>query len=323
MGVREIIVGILLVGCIAFGYSLKYERRAELRETRLQEKLVKEQLKQDLKTAKQAAQDTLEPFLMAAKNVSGADATLKIRIETGGGNSEHIWVQDFKPTRFIGRKAVEFEGVLGNMPVELPDMSIGDTVDFSRFVIEDWGLLVDSVGYGFFSVRVLLPTLDETEAASMGSFLAPDAVPRDWDAVMQALAPAEPYVEPMDRFMQHLTDLPETWERAMVLVYHVKMETKPNGKTVGYSQATWVDQVTQTKDGKLTGTPVKDDLFNQAFLDVEPLVFTKRSIKDWGFVESGRGYGYQTLRKNQSALTSGQRENLASFFSEDVLPVGW
>lgn len=322
MGLREIIIGVIVVVSMALGTSFKNERRAEVREARLQEKLAEKQLKQDLIAAKQKAQNSLEPFLVAAKQISGPDATLKVRVETSKG-SEHIWVQDFKPTKFIGSDGVEFEGVLSNTPIDIPGMSFGDTLKFSRFAIEDWGLMVDGVGYGFFSARVLMPTLDASEAAGMAAFMSPEPLPNDWEAIWQALEPAEPYVEPLDRFMQNLADVPETWDRAMVLVYHLKIEKKPNGKTVGYAETTWVDVVLDTADGKLRGIPVKDALFNQANVDIDPIEFTKRDIKDWGFVEDGRGYGFVTLRERQGLLTAGQKQNLADFFSEELLPVGW
>lgn len=92
----------------------------------------------------------------------------------------------------------------------MPDMSAGDKLAFSIVDIEDWGLFVNGVGYGFFSVRAILPTLEDSQAATLMAFLAPKPLPDDWEAIHQALEPAEPYMEPRDRFMQHLTNVPET-----------------------------------------------------------------------------------------------------------------
>ena len=150
--------------------------------------------------------------------MTGPDATLKIRVETGNGSSEHIWVSDFTPTRFIGNKAIEFEGVFSNGPVNVPDMELGDAVAFSRFVIEDWGLVVEGRGYGFYSVRAFLPHMEPEEAAQLHAFLAPNPLPDDWEAVADTFAPAEQRIDPRDRFMAHLGNPPETWDTAMVQV---------------------------------------------------------------------------------------------------------
>lgn len=48
MGIRDVVVMILAIGCVAFGFGLKYERRAELRETRQNESLAEIKLKKAL-----------------------------------------------------------------------------------------------------------------------------------------------------------------------------------------------------------------------------------------------------------------------------------
>ena len=55
----------------------------------------------------------------------------------------------------------------------------------------------------------------------------------------------------------------------------------------------------------------------------EPITFTEREIKDWGFVENGKGYGFASLRKGKDNQTPVQKQKLAAFFSPDLLPEGW
>ncbi len=322
MGFKEIILGFLLMASVALGMAYKYNLRAERRAIHAEMRAEEQKLKDDLYASKGLAEASLPDFLAVAQHIEGPEATLKIRIDVNGG-SEHIWVQDFTPTKFIGKRPIEFEGVFSNAPEAIPGMEIGDPVAFSRFVIEDWGLVMNGQGYGFYSVRAFLPTLDGAEAAQLQAFLAPNPLPEDWAAAEAAFAPAEPRIPPRDRFMAHLGNPPESWEAAMVQVYWMEIETKANGQTVGYAQVAWVGDITRLDDGRFQGTRVNDSLFGQSNPDPEPITFTEREIKDWGFVENGMGYGFTLLRKGEGRQTPVQKQKLAAFFAPDPLPEGW
>ena len=322
MSFRDAIILVACLVSVSLGLALKYERRAELREARQQERAERRAMAESLHASKGKAERHLDAFLDVEKLVSGPDATVKIRIKTESG-SEHIWVSDLSPTKFIGRKPIEFTGLLSNKPEDIAGMELGDQIAFSRFVIEDWGLVVEGRGYGFYSVRALLPYLPEEEAVPLNAFLMPSALPDDWAALAASFAPAEPRIDPRERFMSHLNDPPATWDGAMVLVSWMKVETKSDGKSVGYAQNTWVEHVERREDGMLTGTPVIDELFGQAHADAEPIVFAETKIIDWGFVEDGLGYGFAFLREGKLSQTPRQSQKLAAFFAPDMLPEGW
>ncbi|MEL6519919.1 MAG: DUF2314 domain-containing protein [Pseudomonadota bacterium] len=126
--------------------------------------------------ATQAAHNTLDRFLIAARaeNAAWEGSGLKIALEKEGV-IEHIWVYDFTSS-----DGVSFDGHLANQPVHLPELNIHDEVEFNRGQIEDWSFIQDAKGYGLYSVRIFLDSMEPSEAAQMRAFLSPTPEPEEW-----------------------------------------------------------------------------------------------------------------------------------------------
>ena len=74
---------------------------------------------------------------------------------------------------------------------------------------------------------------------------------------------------------------------------------------------------------RFRGMPVNRDVFGQADMPAEPMEFSGRSIRDWGFVEGGAGYGFFTLRKPSVMRSARQEAALTAFLAPEPLPKGW
>ena len=68
---------------------------------------------------------------------------------SGGGNSEHIWiqVQELLPDKI--------RGLLANDPVALGDLKAGTSVEISRDQVEDWVYTREGAPVGLFTVQIL------------------------------------------------------------------------------------------------------------------------------------------------------------------------
>lgn len=114
-------------------------------------------------------------FAYLATNPSGVStANIKVGIQ-GDAYIEQIWVSSAKST-----DGENFIGFLGNDPEQLSGLKAGEKVDFVKGQITDWSFIKDGKGYGFYSVRALLPKLPETEAEGLKKFLSEDPLPDFW-----------------------------------------------------------------------------------------------------------------------------------------------
>ena len=126
------------------------------------------------------ARSTLDLFLTHAKpgDPRYQDVSVKVAFPTTRPGStaghEHIWVSPFE----IGTN--EYVGALANEPRGLSGLSLGSKVRFTKDMISDWSVVQDGVGYGYYTVRVMLPQLPKDQAAGLRDFLSKDPVPAAW-----------------------------------------------------------------------------------------------------------------------------------------------
>ncbi len=126
--------------------------------------------------ARDAAIAHLGRFLEQAANPpeSWEMTTIKVALQ-GSKQIENIWVSDFRrlaDDQYIGK--------LGNNPVNLPGLKAGDAVEFTYAQINDWAFVEGGKGYGFYSVRAMLPMMEEDQANGVRGFLAPEPLPAGW-----------------------------------------------------------------------------------------------------------------------------------------------
>jgi uncharacterized protein YegJ (DUF2314 family) len=105
------------------------------------------------------AQATLDQFLSVwrAKPAGASEFRLKVRIRDGV-NSEHFWVEPFRPTQN------GFEGILANEPRLVKHVKNGQQIRFQREDITDWGYVRDGKQIGSFTVCVMLKTASKDQA---------------------------------------------------------------------------------------------------------------------------------------------------------------
>lgn len=129
----------------------------------------------EMDQARAAATATLPAFLAQVADMpQDTGAMLKVAFPIQSGN-EHIWVAQF--TQVEGDT---YQGVLANDPVYMPGQSLGDAVTFNLAQVSDWSLILDDRGYGFYSVRALLPRMKEDQRAGAMAFLSEDPMPAGW-----------------------------------------------------------------------------------------------------------------------------------------------
>ncbi|RSZ24073.1 DUF2314 domain-containing protein [Variovorax beijingensis] len=104
----------------------------------------------EMATAIAKARATLDDFLVLwrAQPSGASDYKLKVRI-SDGENSEHFWVQPFRPLNS------GFEGILANEPKLVKNVRGGQRITFQRGDITDWGYVRGGKQIGSFTVCAL------------------------------------------------------------------------------------------------------------------------------------------------------------------------
>ena len=124
----------------------------------------------EMNTAIQNARATLDDFLdlLQTGGFDGQDPALKVAIPYGEDNFEHIWVGNFQ--MMVGGK---FQGQIGNDPVYVTNVKLGDQYVFGRDQVSDWMYFSQEKIHGAYTLRVILPQLPEDQAAGLREALAP------------------------------------------------------------------------------------------------------------------------------------------------------
>lgn len=134
-----------------------------------------------MSAAAREAQATLPRFMtrLSSDPWLAKTAFLKVALPVTVGNTgatdEVIWVTGFRETA-PGR----FQGKLAREPDHLMGLSAGSTVGFATTQIRDWAAVIDGRGYGYYTLRAMLPVIKAEEAVELRDFLAPEPVPAGW-----------------------------------------------------------------------------------------------------------------------------------------------
>jgi uncharacterized protein YegJ (DUF2314 family) len=111
------------------------------------------------------ARSEVDAFIAELQSPTGEDHAVKARI-TDGDNVEHFWLGDV--TYVNG----EFRGVINNEPGVVNNVKIGQPWMVKKADISDWLFMRDGKMHGNYTMRPLLKTLPEKEAAKYRSMLA-------------------------------------------------------------------------------------------------------------------------------------------------------
>lgn len=111
------------------------------------------------------ARTEVDSFITELSKGSGTNFAIKAPIEDSG-ETEHFWLTD------IVYQNDEFEGKIGNEPGIVSNVKIGQKWTIKKSEISDWMFIHDDKIYGNYTLRPLLKSLPEEEAAQYRSILA-------------------------------------------------------------------------------------------------------------------------------------------------------
>ena len=109
----------------------------------------------ELVAGKAEARRRLPEFVDAFRRKDGEHFSIKAPV-TAGGRTEHIWIE------VDGVTDDRVEGRLGNEPVNLGGMKIGDRVDVALSDVEDWVVVRGGQPTGLFTARTVGKNLKRT-----------------------------------------------------------------------------------------------------------------------------------------------------------------
>jgi uncharacterized protein YegJ (DUF2314 family) len=130
------------------------------------ETLVKEGYdEEEMEAAIARARSEVDSFIAEMSKGNGTDFAVKVPIEDKG-ETEHFWLTD------IAYQNGKFEGVIGNDPGIVTNVKSGQKWTVKKSEISDWMFMRDGKMHGNYTIRPLLKTMSEKEAAKFRSIMA-------------------------------------------------------------------------------------------------------------------------------------------------------
>jgi uncharacterized protein YegJ (DUF2314 family) len=120
---------------------------------------------QEMDAAIARARSEVDTFIATMTSGNGSDFAVKIPVEDDG-ETEHFWLTD------ISYSDGEFSGLIGNDPGIVSNVTFGQAMKIDKSAISDWMYMRDGKMYGNYTLRPLLATMDEKQAAFFRSMLA-------------------------------------------------------------------------------------------------------------------------------------------------------
>lgn len=120
---------------------------------------------QEMNAAIARARREVDSFISELANPTGTDHAVKAPIEEAG-RTEHFWLTD------VTFQNGEFKGIINNDPGVVSNVKIGQAWTIGKAEISDWMFMRDDKMHGNYTMRPLLKTMPEAEAAMYRSILA-------------------------------------------------------------------------------------------------------------------------------------------------------
>jgi uncharacterized protein YegJ (DUF2314 family) len=111
------------------------------------------------------ARAEVDSFIIELSKGSGTNFSVKAPIEDKG-ETEHFWLTD------IVYQNDEFGGIIGNDPGIVSNVKMGQKWKIKKNEISDWLFMRDGKMHGNYTMRPLLKTLPEEEAARYRAMMA-------------------------------------------------------------------------------------------------------------------------------------------------------
>lgn len=118
-----------------------------------------------MEAAIERAKDEVDSFIKVMKKGGGTDFSVKAPV-VDGENTEHFWLTD------IEYADGQFTGKIGNDPGMVTNVAFGQEWTIEKSEISDWMYMKNGKMYGNYTIRPLLETMSEEEAAGIRSILA-------------------------------------------------------------------------------------------------------------------------------------------------------
>jgi uncharacterized protein YegJ (DUF2314 family) len=120
---------------------------------------------QEMEAAIARARSEVDSFIAELSKGNGSDFAVKVPIQDKE-ETEHFWLTD------IVYRNGKFEGVIGNDPGMVTNVKSGQKWTVKKSEISDWMFMREGKMYGNYTLRPLLKTMPEEEAAKLRSILA-------------------------------------------------------------------------------------------------------------------------------------------------------
>jgi uncharacterized protein YegJ (DUF2314 family) len=120
---------------------------------------------QEMEAAIARARNEVDSFIAEMSKGNGTNFSVKVAVEDKD-ETEHFWL-----TKIVYRKG-KFEGVIDNDPGMVSNVKRGQKWSVEKAEISDWLFMRDGKMYGNYTIRPLLKTMPEEEAAKFKSILA-------------------------------------------------------------------------------------------------------------------------------------------------------
>jgi uncharacterized protein YegJ (DUF2314 family) len=120
---------------------------------------------QEMDAAIARARSEVDVFITELAKRNGSNFAVKAPIQDKE-ETEHFWLTDI-----IYRNG-KFEGVIGNDPGMVKNVKFGQKWTIKKSEISDWMFMRDGKMHGNYTIRPLLKTMPEEEAAKFRSMLA-------------------------------------------------------------------------------------------------------------------------------------------------------
>jgi uncharacterized protein YegJ (DUF2314 family) len=111
------------------------------------------------------AQKEVDSFIAELASPTGEDHAVKAPIQDGG-ETEHFWLTD------VTFRDGKFHGTINNDPGIVGNVKFGQAWSLGKGEISDWMYMRDGKMYGNYTMRPLLKTLPDEEAAQYRAMLA-------------------------------------------------------------------------------------------------------------------------------------------------------
>lgn len=117
----------------------------------------------EMEAAIQQARASFSEFEKRLANPERGDAGFAIKVKiTDGDEGEHFWLQEVRP---LGDG--KYSGIVANEPSSVRSVRYGQRITFPFEDVSDWMYAHNGVVQGNYTLRVLLKTLPDEEAAQM------------------------------------------------------------------------------------------------------------------------------------------------------------